>query len=211
MEFRDEGASVCEDVAGDTGVLYGCNAREGIGQYGDGGDFSCEGGAMGRDVDSEGESADDAESRETFGEPVDESAAHGLSVGSCLSGSDHRETVQGERLDISLDIQDRGIIGHFAQQGRVFGIGRCDDPDVVSLAVFDFAGCGGESLTSEELPGDFGSEFGFSDEFVNGRCKDASGIAEGFEQVHGPFYADPGSHLQGNILDGHTVSLKIRE
>ena len=31
------------------------------------------------------------------------------------------------------------------------------------------------------------------------------------EQVHGPFYADPGSHLQGNILDGHRVSLKIRE
>ena len=95
MEFRDEGASVCEDVAGDSGVLYGRNAREGIGQHGDGGDFGCEGGAMGRDIDSEGESADDTEPRETFGETFDESVAHGLSVRSCLSGSDHGETVQG--------------------------------------------------------------------------------------------------------------------
>ena len=208
VEFGDEGSAVFEDVSGNPGVLYGCHPREGIGQDGNGGDMGGKSGPMGCDIDSESQSADDAESGDSFGESFDQSVAHRLSVGCCASGSDHGQAVGFEDFGLSQQIEDGGIVRHFAQQGWIFGFGCCDDSDSVSLTVEDFPVCGGKSQFTEDIPGNFGSELGFFDEFVCGCREDAPRIAEYFEQMHGAFHADSGSHLEGNILDCHVHESK---
>ena len=98
-----------------------------------------------------------------------------------------------------------GIVGNFAQQRRVFRVGRSNGRDAVAAAVVELFFSRRKSFPTEDLLCRFGPQFRIVGQFAGRGCEDAPRIAELLQQVYGAFNADTRSHLKGNILNGHTA------
>ena len=97
-----------------------------------------------------------------------------------------------------------GIVGDFAQQRRIFRVGRGDGRNAVAAAVGELLFSRGKALPADDLLRRVGTQVGFGDEFIGGGGENAPRIAEQLQQMHGSFYTDARSHLKGNIFDGHS-------
>ena len=203
MEFRDQRSSVGEDVARHVRMLCGRYAGQRIGQHRDGRHVCREGRPVRRNVDAESESAHDAKPRNPFRQPFDNPVAGRLPVGRRLARPHHRNAPRREGLDAAPDVDHVGIVGDFAQQRRIFRVGRGDGCNAVAAAVGELLFSRGKALPADDLLHQIGPQFRFAGQFAGGGREDAPRIAELLQQMHGAFRTDARSHLKGNILDGH--------
>ena len=192
-----------QNVARQSRVLGRRDPRKRIGQHRHGPHPCGERGPVGRRVDAEGQPADDAESRNPFGQPFDQPVAHVLAVGRRVARPDDRNAAGRQGFRIALNVQDMGVVGRLPQQGGVLRVGRCDGCQAVAAAVLQLPLRGRKPLAAHDLPGCFGPERRPAGQFLLGRGEDPRGAAETLQEVHGALHADSRGHLQCYIFGGH--------
>lgn len=136
-----EESAVEEHVAGGVAVRGGVEGVEPVRQDADGVEVIVEGGAVGVNVDTVGESAHDEGIGKSFGQFGAAAFAVGFAVGGDAARTHDRHDVARVEIGRAAIVDDGGGVGAFGQAPGIVIGAESEGADVVAPAELEFVGC----------------------------------------------------------------------